>query len=265
MKTLRPPKRGDLVGITMTKGIWLVIFLVAAALAPAACWAVKSDQVVRIAAENSWPPFSGRRGLGLSQKIASEAFAVTGYRLDLIVVPYARALRLVDQGEVDGCWNVTRQANTEERFHFGTEPLLQADVSFIYRANNVYDFTTIADIPTGTKIGVIIGYEYGDEFELHKDRFQITSVPSQKSLLYMLSAGRFDMVLMFDEVFAFKLAELKLKPAGYVKGNNFYRSDIFIAFNASSPRSHILSQALDKGLQYLHKTGRYAEIMHSAM
>lgn len=73
------------------------------------------------------------------------------------------------------------------------------------------------------------------------------------------------MVLMFDEVFAFNLAELKLKPGSFVKGHNFYRSDIFIAFNASSPRSAVLSQALDEGLKYLRATGRYAEILQSAL
>lgn len=109
-------------GLTLGKRLWPVLVLALAAMHPAVCLALEDERIVQIAAENSWPPFSGRRGQGLSQQIAGEAFALSGYRLELTVVPYARALRLVDHGEVDGCWNVTRQANTQKRFHFGSEP-----------------------------------------------------------------------------------------------------------------------------------------------
>ncbi|MBU2887518.1 transporter substrate-binding domain-containing protein [Gilvimarinus agarilyticus] len=243
---------------------WVVMVLALVLLGGQPSWAQGVNRMVRIAAEDSWLPFSGPQGRGLSHQIAAEAFATQRYQLLIHAAPYARALRMVEQGQVDACWNVTRQANTEARFHFGTEPLLHAGVSFIYRADNVHPYTQIADIPNGTKIGVILGFEYGDVFERHKHRFKIQAVPTQKSLLLMLEAQRFDLVLMFDEVFAFNLDALELDPAAFIKGRSFYRSDIFIAFDASSPRSVVLSDALDKGLKHLRQTGRYAEIMNAA-
>lgn len=223
--------------------------------------AEKKAGVIRIAAEDSWPPFSDHSGNGLSRQIATEAFALSGYQIDTLVVPYARALRLVEQGEMDACWNVTRQSNTEAMYHFGEEPLLQADISFFYRANTPMHYTDFADIPNGTKIGVIIDYEYGDEFEAHKSRFQIMAVSTQKSLLYMLKAGRFDVVLMFDKVFESNIKTLGLNLADYEKGHRFYTSDIYIAFNAASPQSAVYSQALDEGLKALRKSGRYQALM----
>ncbi|MDO3384792.1 transporter substrate-binding domain-containing protein [Gilvimarinus sp. SDUM040013] len=219
------------------------------------------NHVVRIAAEDSWPPFSDRNGQGLSKKIAEAAFAYSNYRLEISVVPYARALRQVEQGLLDGCWNVTRQANTEARYHFGEEPLLKADISFYYRAGTALHYTSFAEIPDGTQVGVIIDYEYGDEFEQHKHRFDLVSVSTQKSLLYMLNARRFDVVLMFDKVFESHIASLQLNPEDYRQGHSFYTSEIYIAFNASNKKAEIYSQALDSGLRQLRESGRYNEIM----
>lgn len=244
----------------LTKLMWALL-LSAASIT----MAQDAKPVIRIAAEDSWPPFSDSNGQGLSRQIATAAFGHSGYTLDINVVPYARALRQVEQGLADACWNVTRQANTEARYHFGEEPLLQADISFFYRADTPLHYTGFAEIPSGTKIGVIIDYEYGDEFEKHKNRFKLWPVSTQKSLLYMLKAHRFDVVLMFDKVFDANVRLLELNPEDYKKGHNFYTSDIYIAFDAANDNAELYSQALDAGLRALRESGRHDEIMGEAL
>lgn len=213
-----------------------------------------------IAAEDSWPPFSDRRGNGISYNLAKAALATQGYDLKKIVVPYARALQLTRSGKVDACWNVTRQYNTEEDFLFGDEPLFNADISFYYSVDRPSGFDSIESVPSDTRVGVILGYEYGDAFEQHKNRFKLVALPSQASLLKMMDAGRLDVVLMFDKVFDSVVASQKFEKEKFRKGNTFYTSQIYIAFSAKSDLSIQYSAVLDRGIRELKATGVYEMI-----
>ncbi len=219
--------------------------------------------VILIAAEDSWPPFSDEKGEGISNHIASAAFAHSGYQIQTIVMPYARALKETAQGNVMACWNVTRQTNTDEIYHFGSVPLLQAKISFYYRKDSSLNYQSIDELDDGTHVGVIIGYEYGDEYENQKTRLQPQAVSNQYNLLRMLKAKRLDVVLMFDKVFESTVKKHNLNPEDYVRGVNFYTSDIYIAFNKGSEDAKRYSEALDRGLIYLKESGQYDQLYNS--
>lgn len=223
-----------------------------------------TDKTIVIAAENSWPPFSDKRGRGISYELAKAAFATQGYDIKTVVVPYARALKLTKAGEVHACWNVTRQPNTELVYHFGDEALLEASISLYYNMRNAQVYKSVAEIPDQTKIGVIIGYEYGDEYEQHKKRFDIASVSSQKSLLKMLRAKRIELAFMFDEVFKSTVETNNFDMNDYVQGAHIYKSEIFIAFDADSKQSQVYSEALDLGIRVLRETERYDAILRTS-
>lgn len=248
------------------RGFWNVLSLLYAfLLCPLLAMAdVSFDrETVVIAAEDSWPPFSDRNGRGISYDIAKAALATQGYDIKTIVVPYARALKLARHGSVDACWNVTRQSNTEKTYHFGEEPLLQADISYYYASGSKNDYEEMKRIPIGTRVGVVLGYEYGDQFEIFKNRFKVLALPSQASLLKMLKAGRLDVVFMFDRVFESIVAENKFDQADFRKGVRFYTSDIYIAFSPVIPKHLELSEALDRGLREIRKSGEYKRIINN--
>ncbi|MEH6650482.1 MAG: transporter substrate-binding domain-containing protein [Motiliproteus sp.] len=221
---------------------------------------VLADQVT-LAAEDSWPPFSDQSGNGISKRIATAAFALSDIEIRTLVVPYARALKLTEGGRVDGCWNVTRQQNTESMFYFGNEPLLKADISFVYKTSTPGRFTSISDLPDGLSIGVIIDYEYGDEFEQQKHRFNIYEARGQIQLLKMLDGNRVAVALMFDDVYREVLQKSSYSPQLFHQGVMFYTSDIYIAFNKNSFLSPVYADALDKGLIELRKTGEYQQLL----
>ena len=82
-----------------------------------------------------------------------------------VTVPYARALKMAENGQVDGAYNVTRQKNTLAMFVFGNEPLFQARASFYYPKDSRFDYESVDKLPNGMNIALITGYEYGDKFE----------------------------------------------------------------------------------------------------
>jgi polar amino acid transport system substrate-binding protein len=222
---------------------------------------VVTADTVMIAAEDAWPPFSDEQGMGLSYELANAAFATQGLTLQTQSVPYARALNLAMSGEVDACWNVTRQTSTEAVFLFGNEPLFRTSASFYYKRGKEKNYRSSADIPDGTRIAVINGYEYGEIFENNRARFQLVEVSKQKQMMALLQNERADMAIFFDLVFDFTILSSPYQSGQFSRGEINHVSDIFIAFNRDNPRSAELAQALDNGLKVLHNDGRYDEIM----
>ena len=216
---------------------------------------------VTLAAEDSWPPYSDQFGDGISKRIATAAFALSDIEIKTVVAPYARALKMTEAGQVDGCWNVTRQQSTEALFYFGNEPLLKSDISFFYKATAPRRFASISDMPDGLSIGVIIDYEYGDEFEQQRQRFRIYEARSQIQLLKMLEGNRVVVALMFDDVYNEVQQKSDYPSALFHQGATFYGSDIFIAFNKDNANSPAYASALDKGLIELRETGQYQQLL----
>ncbi len=220
-----------------------------------------TKMVVRLAAEDSWPPYSDGEGQGLSHDLVKAAFDVLDTDVETHVMPYSRVEHLIQSGQFNGGFNVTRQESTESLFHFGQEPLLTAPASFFFSPKSKTVYRSYEDIPDGTRIGLILGYEYGDIFQKNRARFQEIRVSKQQQIIRMLISGRIDAAIMFDEVAAHTLVEkLDLDAQAIVKGFQNHVSDIYVAFSLKDPMSGIFSERLDSGLRQLRESGAYEAI-----
>jgi polar amino acid transport system substrate-binding protein len=210
---------------------------------------------VRLAVENSWPPYSDSQGNGLSKDIIKKAYNAVNIEVEFIVVPYARALHLVKIGSADGAFNVTKQENTESIFNFGEEPLLQAKASFYYNNNSALDFASSSDIPDGVTIALILGYEYGDIYQKNKHRFKEVRLGSQQQIIQLIRKNRVDVGIMFDEVAKETLTTMGLKHSSIRKGKMNHRSDIYVAFSKDNDTTEMMN-LLDKGLKSIGANSR---------
>ena len=209
-----------------------------------------ANESIKLAVENSWPPYSDRNGDGISKDIILKAFDSVGVKVEFIVVPYARALYLAEIGQVDGAFNVTKQESTIKKFNFGDEAILQAVASFYYHKDSAMDVLSADEIPTGSSVAVIIGYEYGNNYEKNKSRFTEIRVSNQKQIIQLLRNKRVDLGIIFDEVAQYTLTEMALKPDAIKQGHMNHKSDIFVAFNQKEKTKSII-KLLDKGLRNL--------------
>lgn len=212
--------------------------------------------VVRLAAEDSWPPFAKEDGSGIARTIIEKAYAYTGTRVEFITVPYARALLMAEQGKVDGAFNVTKQASTENTFAFGSQPLLRVSASFYYPKQSKLNYRNVDEIPTDTVIATIIGYEYGDRFEANRARFAESRVASQQQIIKLLLSERIDMAILFDEVASYTLAQMGLSQDAIKQGKINHTSDIYVAFNKALANSDKLKK-LDLGLKAIEQESAY--------
>lgn len=210
-------------------------------------------------AEDSWPPFSLKDGSGFSTEIIRSAFKTVGVIPNIKVSSYAKALKLTKSGKVNGCYNVTRQKSTEKTFLFGKEPLLKARASFFYKKGKKF-YKNFNELPDGYKVGLISGYEYGDNYEKHRHRFKEVRVATQKQLIVMIVGGKVDSAIMFDKVAKYTLNKEML--SGYIsRGFENHTSDIYVAFSKKFESSKKFSQLLDKGLRNIRKSGLYERLL----
>ncbi|OUS40120.1 hypothetical protein A9R00_07645 [Oleispira antarctica] len=218
---------------------------------------------VVLAVEDSWPPFAGAEGQGIATNIVEKALAEVDIRLILEVSPYARVLDDVKKGIVVGGYNVTRQVTTEKQFLFGQQALLTASASFYFPAKNtqIQKYTNIADIPDGTRLGLIINYEYGDLFDQHKHRFKQVRVSKQTQIINMLKNGRLDSAIMFDAVATHTIMTMKLEPASILKGPLNHTSNIYVAFSLQHKDAQYFSDKLDQGLALIKADGQYEKLL----
>lgn len=220
------------------------------------------SQIITLAAEDSWPPFANQFGQGISHQLIQAAFKQTHIEVNSLVVPYSRALMMAEKGAVDGVFNVTREASTEQRFVFGNTPLFIAKASFYQRKQRPLIAENKWKIPKGSIIGVIKSYEYGDEFpELVKQRqLNLVTVATQQQLINLLLIGRIDAAVMFDLVAQEKLQNMGVTDEVIAAFNN-HSSNIYLAFSKQNPKSTLLAQALDQGLAILKENGQYQQLL----
>lgn len=216
--------------------------------------------LIRIAAEDNWPPFSDHQGRGLSEQLVKAAFATQGYQISTLVVPYARALYSTRQGDTDACWNVTRQHNTEQEFILHKIPLFTADSSFYYY-QQPQPYRSVSEIPDNAVVGVILGYEYGDLYEQHKHRFHLVQVSTHTQLIGLLDSGKLDLALFFDDVLRYYLQQEGIKAQNIQRGQLNYRSEIYLAFSKDNPQSSKRAEALDAGITELKESGAYQQLL----
>ncbi len=239
--------------------LWLLIWPVSAVsqddVAP-----TDSAMLIHIAAEDNWPPFSDHKGQGLSEQLVKAAFATQGYQITTVVVPYARALYFTRQGKTDACWNVTRQQNTEQEFTLHKTPLFSADSSFYYYLRSK-PYASVAQIPDGAVVGVILSYEYGDLFEQHKHRFKLVQVSTHAQLIGLLNSNKLDLAIFFDDVLRYYLQHEGIKAQNIQRGQLNYSSEIYLAFSKDNPQSIKRAKALDAGIKQLKKSGVYQHLL----
>lgn len=207
-----------------------------------------AEQSIKLAVENSWPPYSDINGNGISKDIIQKAFASVNINVEFVVVPYARALFLAEVGEVAGAFNVTKQESTTETFNFGEEAILQAEASFYYENTNKLNVKSANEISTGTSVALIIGYEYGNDYERNKHRFNEVWVSNQKQIIQLIRNKRVDLAIMFDEVAKYTLLEMGLDINAIKRGSINHKSDIYVAFNRKKETNQFI-KLLDQGLR----------------
>jgi polar amino acid transport system substrate-binding protein len=215
------------------------------------------------------PPYSFKSAdgeiLGLNAEIARAALKAMQCEPRFVELPWARALRELEQGRLDILPDALRTPEREMFAYFSRPVNRSPNVLFVTKsAANKYKLKALADISgTGFRLGAQIGVAYGPDYDTQVKTAaflaQITPVTSRRSAWKMMELDRLD-GLIADEVTALvELQQMGLSDA-------IFKTDIIVSGDAAM---FALSQAsltpefvleFDRGLHAMMADGRYKKI-----
>lgn len=134
---------------------------------------------------------------GVSQEILAQIFGRMGMAFEIQLVPWARALKIVEHGEADGI-PLLMKTPEREAYMVYSEPIVEHRELLYYLPERmgVFEWRDYADLKDLT-VGLINGYTYGEGFldALSTGAFRAVYSQDTEANFRLLLAGRIDLIL----------------------------------------------------------------------
>lgn len=225
-----------------------------------------SKAAIRVAVDSQNPPFmyTDRDGKprGVYPVLLRAIFAALGERLELLPLPWVRALNGLDRAEhgVGGLF-----ANQERLAKFDySQPLLVETVRLYVRRGGLRQFNSLQDL-RGLRVGVLRGWSYGDEFDAARQAgwFQVEVVSTDKQNFGKLERDFLDAVLAVEQTGEAVMTEGSY-PSVRVAANPVTENPSFLAFHKSTQQRALLER-VDAVVARLRATGEHARLVSSGL
>lgn len=225
-------------------------------------FAIHAEKITAVG--DPWPPFLDptEPKNGIIVEIATAAYATQGYELEMIFVPWARAIKGVKNASYDlllGTWM------TEERkaFLMYSDTYLSNSIKFLKQKGNDFDYKGIESL-SGLSVGVVRDYGYGDEI-LKANNFRRPETKDFISNARKLAAGRIDLTLE-DEIVARAIIAKKqpelLDKIDFTE-TAYSTNTLHVTCGLANAKHEELINAFNKGLAEIKKNGEYERIINS--
>lgn len=216
--------------------------------------AVFSQELV-IAVENDAAPWSRADGTGFANDVVLAAFNAVGIDAKLLVVPYPRCKSMVMNGEVPACLSMSWAPELNQKVIFSDKPIFVCYADYLISKWSKLQVKKEADLPKGTVVGVVNGYEYLPLTYLLRDKgiLKLETTNSEELNLRKLVNQRVDAVIINSN--EIKTIESILKNAGVEKEVSFaFRSGIlesYIGFSAQNTSGKFAKDQFNRGYRII--------------
>lgn len=212
-----------------------------------------------IAVEDDASPWSNSDGTGFANDIVSAAFKAAGVEMVLTVVPYARCKDMAIKGKAAACLSMAWLPEFSGKIVFAEKPLFPCYADYFSPINKPLKATREEDLPKGTVVGIVSGYEYPPSiYALQKKGVLIFEESESENLnLKKLAMGRIDAALVDNN--ETKTAEVLIARAGVTgQVTRSFRSGImnlFIGFSSKHPQGMEALKKFNKGHRIISANG----------
>lgn len=217
---------------------------------------------LRIGAEDDWYPYTALKDgkvQGMSVDIVKAAFAATDTQVELVPYPYARCMQMARNGQLVACFNTAPDAQIAADYLLPQNPLFSDDILLWTRNEQAAPISSLEQL-AGKKIAVTIGYEYGSRFDSDQ---QLQRVKVRKDLngFLMLQHQRVDYFVAYRGTANQLFHDHPALAGQFSPVYTVYQSQLFLSFSRQNPASAELLQRFDQGMQLIHNSGRYQQII----
>lgn len=219
-------------------------------------------EVIRIGAEDDWYPYTAYRDgrvQGMSVDILRAAFAATGQSVELQPYPYARCMEMARSGELAACFNTSPNARIRADYQLPQQPLFSDDILLWARrdqADAITDFSRL----DGKRVAVTLGYEYGPILDRHRGIERI-SVRRDLNGFLMLQRQRVDFTAAYRGTAQALFVEHPELAGQFTPVAVLHRPQLYLSVSRHHPLATEVLERFDRGMQQLHRNGRYRQIL----
>jgi len=211
-----------------------------------------------------YPPYYGRglKNFGPLIEIVVESYRHSGYEVEIVFLPFARAIYLSKAGEIDGVVGAWYSKERAESLLYST-PMIDNQVGFFKRAGEEIAYKDFSDLKRqGYRLGSVNGYML--PAGLLESGITIYYVSREDQLLKILRGKRVDLVVLDKGAAQYALKQPRLSGVG----NNVEWMDPTLERN---PQHLIISKktaqadekmdAFNRGYKFLIESGAVKKIL----
>ncbi|MEO8619874.1 MAG: hypothetical protein ABI625_02340 [bacterium] len=189
-------------------------------------------QALEIAVEDEADPWSRRDGSGYVNDLVRAAFAAAGVDVKLLVMPYARCKQMAIEGTLPACVSMSANVLSPDPVTFAATPLFVALSDYFERSDHPLHAKNASELPRGTVVGVVLGYEYPQSvYRLSRDSIIVLDYSASETInLRKLVAGRLDAALVNHDF---------LKTVDYVVETAGVKGKVRIPFSAGTLPAYV--------------------------
>lgn len=153
-----------------------------------------------IIVSSNWPPYEFEQNMeikGIGVDIAEEAFKRMGYKTTKKILPFSRAIEMLEKGEIDMITDVKNTVERQKIGIFSNEPILTTYTSLFVKGDSDIKFTgNIYDL-RGYKIGIVRDYTYGSKFDsaVENDLLNIEKADNYQQNIDKILDNRLDILI----------------------------------------------------------------------
>jgi len=224
--------------------------------------ATAKDKTITLTTLN-WEPYIGEelKNQGYVAEIVREAFHRSGYQVDIKFMPWARAVQLAKNGEVDGYFPeyYAQEVTTHSQF---SDAFPGGPMGFFKRKGSTINYQSIEDLKPYT-IGVVRGYVNTAEFDA-ADYLQKDPVTNDTLNIRKLLGGRIDLFIadkfvglyLLERDLPEKLGQIEfLEPPLELK-------DLFVCISKKTTDADKKLIAFNSGLKQMEQDGSLKTILN---
>lgn len=223
---------------------------------------VKSNHVLRVGMEGTYPPFNSRNAqgelVGFDVDVAKAVAAKLGVKPQFITTEWSGIIAGLQAGKFDVIVNqVTITPQRKEMLDF-SQPYTYSAAQLIQRADDKRDFKSLAEFKGDKKLGVTLGTNY-DQMARAVPGINVQTYPGAPEKLSDLASGRIDATLddrlMLPSII--KTSKLPLRTGEILPGGE---QQMGIPFRKGNPQ---FEKAINDALTAMKQDGTLKKIsMH---
>lgn len=212
-----------------------------------------------------WEPYVGQKlpDKGFVSAIVSEAFAASGYTVELSFMPWVRAKTMAKEGKADGCMPEYYLEDDKADF-FISDAFPGGPLGFLQKKADTIAYTKLADLKD-RKIGTVRGYVNTEEFD-KASYLQKEEANDDLTNIRKLMGGRLDLIIIDKFVGLYLMQQEMPEKVGEIEfiSPALEEKTLHVLIARNAPDAEAKIKAFNEGLKKIKGSGRIEALMKNS-